>query len=419
MNQTISTARQSRPHRTNSGPITARLLITLGLLTGLAAFSIDLYLPAFPSMTSDLSTSATGVQLSLTAFLVGSGCGQLAFGPWSDRTGRLIPLYAGLVLFVVGGGIAATAPNVLVLVFARLVQGIGGSAGMVLGRAIILDLASGVAAARAMSRLMLISGVAPIIAPIVGGLLTDTIGWRGLLGALAAFGLLTMTLTVLSVRESLPPQRRRELRSSVRPTIASALLSRRYLGYTVAFSFSMAVMLAYISASPFVYQNMIGFSTTAYGLAFAVNAAGLMVCTLLAARLVKKVTPQALTCVGLALSLIASAVILILTLSAQRPEVLIVPMFCAIAPLGLVFGNTTTLALSSVPESVTGVASAVLGALQFTLAGVVAALVGIAGEDTAIPLALTMLGAGAIALTGTFLANTCSTSSTRNRRHSK
>lgn len=389
-----------------TGSVGGGLLFALALLAGLGSFAIDLYLPAFPAMTVDLSTTATGVQLSLTAFLIGAGAGQLVFGPWSDRVGRMVPLFSGITLFLTASVLAVFAGSIEVVVVARLLQGLGGSAGMVIGRAIILDKAEGAAAAKGMSLLMLIGGVAPVLAPIVGGVFAEPIGWRGLLGIVGALGFVAFLAAALFVRESLPRDVREHRRKTGGDGAWKSLVSRGYLGNLTAYAFGMAIMMAYISASPFVYQEMVGLGTIGYGIAFAVNAVGLVTATSISARLVGRVGARSLTITGLAISLVAIMAILVISLSGLSAVWLMAPVFFAIAPLGLVFGNATALALSSVPHTTTGIGSAFLGALQFALAGVVAGLVGIAGEDTAVPLALTMLGAAVIALVGVAIGQT-------------
>jgi DHA1 family bicyclomycin/chloramphenicol resistance-like MFS transporter len=372
------------------------------MLAAVAPFGIDLYLSAFPAMTSDLSTSATGVQLSLTAFLVGAGVGQVVFGPWSDRAGRMVPLLTGLGVFIAASAVAVAAGSIEVLVLARLAQGLGGAAGMVIGRAMILDRESGPAAARALNLMMMIGGVAPVVAPLAGSLLADSIGWRGLLSIVGALGVASLVATLAFVRESRPKAVRDAARTDARGSW-SGLLRRGYVGHVIAFGFGMAIMMAYISASPFVYQDLIGLGTEQYGFAFAVNAIGIVAATAVSARLTKRYSIRTLTAAGLTISLAAVLVILVLTLTGVAAVWLMAPLFFAIAPLGLVFGNATALALSAVPPAATGAASAFLGLLQFVLAGVVAALVGLGGEGTTLPLALTMLGAAVVALLGLLL----------------
>ncbi len=377
------------------------MLITLALLAALAPFGTDLYLSTFPTMVAELSTTTTGVQLSLTAFLLGAGIGQVIFGSWSDRAGRMTPLITGLILFVIASIAAVTAGSIEVLVAARLLQGLGGAAGMVIGRAMILDREEGAAAARALNVMMMIGGVAPVAAPLVGSLLAEDLGWRGLLTIVGSLGAIALLATLLFVRESLPRSVRdaRASRGEER-TAWRALLSRGYLGNVVAFGFSMGIMMSYISASPFVYQEMIGLGTIAFGVAFAVNAVGMVLATALSARLTRRFSLRGLVATGLSVSVSGVLVVLVLTVLSAPPATLVVPLFFCIAPLGLVFGNATAIALSAVPHTMTGTASALLGLLQFVLAGSVAALVGIAGEETTLPLALTMLGSGAVALCG-------------------
>jgi DHA1 family bicyclomycin/chloramphenicol resistance-like MFS transporter len=385
-----------------NGGIGTATLVALAMLAAVAPFGIDLYLSAFPAMTSDLSTSATGVQLSLTAFLVGAGVGQVVFGPWSDRAGRMVPLLTGLGVFIAASAVAVAAGSIEVLVLARLAQGLGGAAGMVIGRAMILDRESGPAAARALNLMMMIGGVAPVVAPLAGSLLADSIGWRGLLSIVGALGVASLVATLAFVRESRPKAVRDAARTDARGSW-SGLLRRGYVGHVIAFGFGMAIMMAYISASPFVYQDLIGLGTEQYGFAFAVNAIGIVAATAVSARLTKRYSIRTLTAAGLTISLAAVLVILVLTLTGVAAVWLMAPLFFAIAPLGLVFGNATALALSAVPPAATGAASAFLGLLQFVLAGVVAALVGLGGEGTTLPLALTMLGAAVVALLGLLL----------------
>lgn len=378
--------------------LSAPLIGTLALLSAIAPFATDLYLSAFPTMTEELSTSATGVQLSLTTFLIGAGLGQLIFGPLSDRLGRRTPLIIGLVIYLAASMVAALAPTVSVLVIARLVQGLSGAAGMVLSRAIISDLAHGVAAARALSIMMLVSSIAPIAAPFAGSILVGSIGWRGLLGIVAGLGALSLILVLVIVRETRGSQSSREASQS---RGRSGLLSRQYVGYTLTYAFAFSTMMAYISASPFVYQDMIGMSEVQYGLTFGLNAIVMAATGAVSARLVGRFSAAQLIRAGLAVNLAAIVVLVALALSSVPPVWLAAPILVAVASLGLIVGNTTALALDAVPGR-GGSASAWLGCLQFVFAGAVSAIVGVGGEGTAVPLALTML-AGSVLATFMFL----------------
>ncbi|MFP3713480.1 multidrug effflux MFS transporter [Puerhibacterium sp. TATVAM-FAB25] len=413
MTDTLTTL--APPRAAEPSTVTPGLLVVLALLSALAPFATDLYLPAFPRMTVDLATDAAQVQLTLTAFLVGVAAGQLVFGPLSDRWGRRGPLVVGAVLCVAASVVAALAPNVAVLVAARLVQGLTGAAGMVVGRAIISDLATGRAAARAFSVMMMVGGIAPILAPFVGSLLVDPVGWRGILWVVAALAAVMLVSVLVVVRETLPAARPGAGRAPV-PTATPAtteaaeagdgapvraLASRAYLGHTLAFGFAFAVMMAYISASPFVYQVMIGMSAMTYGLVFGATALGLLVVSAVSARLVATRPARRLLGVGLGLVLAGSLTLAVLVLTGAPVWSLPVPIFVAVASLGLVLGNATALALAAVPRAA-GTGSAVLGALQFALAALVSPLVGLDGEHTAVPLAVVMVAAAVVAV-GAFL----------------
>lgn len=387
------------PPTTRSQGITTALLLVLGLLSAVAPFATDLYLPAFPEMTTELQASATTVQLTLTAFLVGVTAGQLVFGPLSDRFGRVPPLIAGAVVCVLASAAAVLAPNVGVLIVARLLQGLGGAAGMVIGRAVISDLATGKPAARAFSLMMIVGGVAPVVAPLLGGLLTGPIGWRGLLTIVLGLSIVMLVAVLAVIRETHLRARRDQLRVERQATGSPlrALRSRTFLGYTAVFGFAFAVMMAYISASPFLYQEMIGFGTVAYGIAFGINALALMGVSILSAKLTEKRSVVGVLSLGIVLVLASTVAFAVLVVTSAPVFFLAVPLFTAVGSLGLVLGNATALALGAVP-SAAGSASAVLGALQFGLAALVSPLVSIGGSATAAPLAIVMVASAVIAV---------------------
>lgn len=381
------------------GSISPWLLLVLALLSAVAPVATDLYLPAFPEMTVELQASATAVQLTLTAFLLGLTFGQLAFGPLSDRIGRRAPLVVGTLLCVIASAVAAMAPSVGVLIAARFAQGFTGAAGMVIGRAVISDLATGKSAARAFSLMMIVGGVAPVIAPFAGGLLVGPLGWRGILWVVGGIVVAMFVATVALVRESHPTERRAALKMAAADGISPwrELRSRTYLANTLAFGFGFSVMMAYISASPFVYQVMIGLSPMQYGIAFGVNALGLTAVSALSARLTASVSSRRLLGVGLSLTLIATLSLLTLVLTGAPAWTIAIPIFVAVACQGLILGNATALALAAVPRA-SGSGSAGLGALQFGLGAAVSPLVSLGGEHTALPLAVVMVTLSALAL---------------------
>ncbi|MDR1767085.1 MAG: multidrug effflux MFS transporter [Propionibacteriaceae bacterium] len=381
-------------------PVTGAVLVTLALLSAVAPLATDLYLAAFPQMVKALSTTPSGVQMSLTGFLIGVSVGQLVFGPLSDRLGRMGPLLVGVVVYLASSATAALAPTIAVLVLARLVQGLSGAAGMVISRAVISDIAEGEAAARAFSLMMLVGGVAPVVGPLAGGAMVEAIGWRGLLWVVAAVGGLSLVFVAAFLRETHPKAKR--VKHADGPGL-KVLLTPVYLGNAVALGFAFSTMMAYISASPFVYQTMMGLTEFQYGLAFGVNALVLTAVGGLSAKLVRRHAPSRLARVGLLTNLAAVLVIAAIALFDWPAAFLAIPLAVAVGSLGLVFGNTTALAIGAVRQA-SGLGSAGLGVLQFALAGVVASVVGVGGESTAVPMALTMLAGSLIAIAAMAIA---------------
>lgn len=396
---------QSTTRPTADRAITPALLVTLALLSAVAPFATDLYLPAFPTMVTDLHTTATAVQLTLTAFLLGLAAGQLLFGPLSDRYGRVRPLIVGAVTCVLASAATVFAPTVELLVGARFVQGFAGAAGMVIGRAVIADLATGKAAARAFSLMMIVGGVAPVVAPLAGGFLVGPLGWRGALAVILGLSTLMLAAVLLVVRETHTEHRRAEMRSS-RSTLGSPvrdLLSRTYAGHVLAFCCAFATMMAYISASPFIYQSMMGLSAGQYGAMFGVNALALLGVSALSARLTMRHEVRRIASFGFAAIVVATVSMLILAVSGVPAGWLALPLVVTVGSMGLIFGNTTALALGAAPRAA-GTASAVLGAAQFGLAAAVSPLVSIGGEHTAVPAAIVMVVTSTLAATGFAIA---------------
>lgn len=374
------------------------LLAILALLSAIAPFAIDMYLPAFPQMMTDLDTSATSVQLTLTTFMLGLAVGQLVIGPLSDQFGRRRPLLLGTVVCLVAGALCALAPTIEWLIALRFVQGFSGAAGVVLARAIITDIARGMQAAQMFSLMMTVGGIAPVLAPLVGSGVIHGFGWRGVFWVLAGLNLLMIIGAILLVKESLPPERRSA--GGFRVLVSNAgqvLRNRHYLGFTLTFAFSMTAMFAYIAASPFVLQNIIGLGTTSYSLVFAAIALGLTITSVLSARVVSRVGPIRLTFIGVGTLLAGSAgLLLVITLGGTPAIPILVLLFVTVSALGLILGNATALATAQVTKYA-GTGSAMLGALQFTLAAVASPLVGVAGEQSAVPMAVTMVVASSIA----------------------
>ncbi|WP_051299961.1 multidrug effflux MFS transporter [Actinomadura rifamycini] len=367
------------------------LIAVLGALTAIAPLSTDLYLPALPEVADDLSTGAALTQLTLTGCLIGLALGQAVAGPLSDALGRRRPLLAGMVVYSAASLLCAFAPTVETLVGARFVQGAAGAAGIVIARAIVRDLYEGVAAARFFSMLMLVTGLAPILAPVAGGQLLRVVPWPGLFAALAAVGVALFFAALLGLRETLPPGERQTggVRATLR-TFGALLRDRSFAGYVLTIGLSFGAMFAYISGSPFVLQDVYGLSAQEFSTAFGVNAVGIMVAGQVGGRLAGRVALGRLLATGLGIVVAGGALLLVAVLAGLGLPGVLPGMLLVASGQGLVLPNATALALSGRAPRIAGSASALLGVGQFTLGGAAGPLAGIGGEDTAVPMAVSI-----------------------------
>ncbi|WP_107047377.1 Bcr/CflA family multidrug efflux MFS transporter [Streptomyces sp. NRRL F-2664] len=373
------------------------LLVTfiLGGLTALPPLSMDMYLPALPQVTDVLNSPAATIQLTLTACLAGMALGQLVIGPMSDRWGRRRPLLAGMVVYVLATALCALAPTAELLISFRLLQGLAGSAGVVIARAVVRDLYDGDEMARFFSTLMLISGAAPIVAPLIGGQVLRFADWRGVFVVLTAVGTLLTLLVWRGLGETLPPERRHTggVGSALR-TMRGLLGDRVFTGYTLTGGFAFAALFSYISASPFVVQEIYGASPQTFSLLFGLNSVGLILVGQINGKLlVGRVSLDKVLAVGLAV-VTAATVSLLLMATGVFGEVGLVPiataLFVLMSAMGIVLPNTNAQALMRTPHAA-GSASALLGTCSFLVGAIASPLVGIAGEDTAVPMALVQL----------------------------
>src|SRR2546423_12636585 len=360
--------------------------------------SIDMYLPAFPRLTGHFHASESQVQLTLTACLAGLALGQLLYGPVSDALGRRRPLYAGLVAYVVTSALCVVAPSVAVLTGLRFVQGLGGAAGIVIARAVVRDMYSGIAAARYFSALMLVNGLAPMLAPLAGSQVLRFSSWKGVFVALTGYGLVLVLGVALALPETLPPERRRRggLRDTLR-TFGRLSRDRLFVAYALGGGLVFAAMFAYISGSPFVTQEVYGVSKQTFGLIFGVNALGIVLFSQLNGWLLGRFSPSALLSAALLLNLVGGLGVLAAVASGSHQlRWLLPPLFLVVASIGVVVPNTTALALAGHPETA-GSASALLGLGQFVFGAAAAPLVGLGGKGTALPMAVVIasLGLGA------------------------
>ncbi|MGP3979600.1 multidrug effflux MFS transporter [Streptomyces sp. KR80] len=394
----IPNQRATGRQRETAEPRRTALLVTLvlGGLTALPPLSMDMYLPALPEVTAALRSPAATVQLTLTACLAGMALGQLVVGPMSDKWGRRRPLIVGLVGYVVATALCAFAPTAELLIGFRLLQGLAGAAGIVIARAVVRDLYDGVAMARFFSTLMLVSGVAPVVAPLIGGQVLRITDWRGVFWVLTAVGGLLTVVVARYLRETLPPERRHGggLPATLR-TIRGLLADRVFTGYVLTGGFSFAALFAYVSASPFVVQEIYGASPQTFSLLFGLNSIGLVGVGQLSGKvLVGRVSLDKTVGAGLSLITLAATALLLMA-SGVFGEVGLAPiaagLFVLMSAMGLALPNTNALALMRTPHAA-GSASALLGTSSFLIGAVASPLVGIAGEDTAVPMAVVQLG---------------------------
>ncbi|ACV07017.1 multidrug effflux MFS transporter [Kytococcus sedentarius] len=369
-----------------------QLVLVLGALTALGPLTIDTYLPALPAIQDELLTTQAAVQLTLSGTLLGMGLGQLVNGPASDAFGRRRPLLVGLALHVVASLLCATATSVTVLAAARLLQGLATSAVSVTAMAMVRDHFAGRAAARTMSHLALVNGAAPVLAPTLGGLILTRTDWRGVFLVLGGIALVQLLLAALFLRESLPPQRRRSLRpAALLGTYRGILSDPDFLLLAATAGLMFAAMFSYISGASFVLQGGFGLSEQQFGLAFGANAVGLVVLAQVNGRAVQRWHPLRLLTTGITMGVTgALGVVLCALLGIGGLWGVVVPLFVAVSAGGLSFPNGPALALTRHGEAA-GSATAVLGALQFSISGVTTPLAGLLPGEGALPMGLAML----------------------------
>jgi MFS transporter, DHA1 family, multidrug resistance protein len=382
------------------------LIAVLGGLTAFGPLSMDLYLPAFPVLADELGATQAQVQLTLTADVIGLVAGQLGLGPLSDAWGRRRLLLGATVVCAVASLLCALAPSAALLTVWRFIQGFSGGGGIVLARAVASDLTSGVTAARLFSLFMTLSSVAPIIAPVIGGVLLAWTGsWPVMFYLLAAVNAALATAIWFVVPESLPAAERHSggLRQTGR-AFRDLLRDRVFLGYALTVAFAYASLFGYISGSSFALQEHYDLSATQFSAVFGLNAAGMVVLGLLNARLVRRFPVRRLLVVGLVGSSIAAAVLVLAVTAGASLGVLAVlpPLFVVVATRGLVSSNATVLGVERGGRAA-GSASAVLGACMFGGGVLVTPLVGLGPEGSPVPMALVVAGGAVLALLATVL----------------
>ncbi|WP_336781788.1 multidrug effflux MFS transporter [Paenibacillus illinoisensis] len=376
----------------------AGLALLLGLFSTLGPFTIDMYLPAFPEIAATFNTNASFVQFSLTACLLGLGAGQLVMGPLSDAYGRRTPLLIAMAAYIICSLACAYAPNIGLLILFRFTQGFSASAGIVISRAIARDLYSGHELTKFFSLLLLVGNLGPLAAPIAGSGVLSFTTWIGVFISLSVLGVFLWAMTKWRLKETNPPERRVAPNFKLQLRNYGQLLrDRKFVGYMLAQGIMTAGVFAYVAGTPFIYQNIYGVTPTVFAILFASNGISLIIGSQLVGRLAQRISEQTLLLSGLWLALVASIAALMVTLAHGPLFALVIPLFFFVCSIGITSTAAFPLAMESQGKSA-GSAAALLGVVPFLLGALVAPLVGIAGEDTAVPLGLTLLGTSIVAI---------------------
>ena len=380
-----------------------RTILILGALSAFGPLAIDFYLPAFPAMALAFATDEQHVQLTLAAYFFGLSIGQLAYGPVADRFGRRIPLLIGVGLFTAASLACAYAPNLDWLIGARFVQALGGCAGMVISRAVVSDKCDAVGSAKVFSQLMLVMGLAPILAPMLGGVLVNTAGWQSIFLVLTGFSALAGLAVALGLPESMPAHLPRQPLSGALRQYGRLLKDPAYLGHALTGGIAIAGMFSYIAGSPFVFIKLYGVPAEHFGWFFGANAAGFILVAQVNARLLARRGPAFLLArtvwiyLGAGLALLAVS-----ALHTAQLWPLLIPLFVCIASLGCILPNASACAMNG-QGARAGSASAMLGCLQFSVAAGASALVGVLHDGSAMPMAMVISLCGILVVSAAML----------------
>ncbi|BDZ53952.1 multidrug effflux MFS transporter [Agromyces marinus] len=374
-------------------------VLVLGALTALGPFTVDLYLPAFPALESELGVSASAVQVTLTGTMIGFGLGQLVVGPWSDKVGRRLPLILATLLHIAASVAVALAPDIVWLSVFRLMQGFGAAAGGVVAMAMVRDLFGGKPLVRMLSRLALVNGLAPVLAPVIGSQLLQFMDWRGVFWVLAGYGAAVVLAVSFFIVETLPESKRHVAgHSSVRERYRALFRDRIYLGAAIIGGMTFTGLFAYLTTSSFLFQQVYGFTPQEFGLLFAVNSVGVIIGVQTSSRLIRgPVPPQYVLAVTTIVHAAMAIAIIVLDSSGAGLWGTAIPLWIFILACGFAFPAVQVLALAH-HGSEAGTAASLLGALNFGLAGAISPLIGLFGVNSAVPMGSFMLGAASIAI---------------------
>ncbi|MEK3910006.1 MAG: multidrug effflux MFS transporter [Candidatus Pristimantibacillus sp.] len=375
-----------------------RFALLLGTFSALGPFTIDMYLPSFPEIVAQFGTTASLVQLSLTACLLGLGLGQLVMGTLSDVHGRRKPLLICMILYLAASFTCALAPNIEFFIVVRFLQGFAASAGIVISRAIVRDVYNGHELTKFFSLLMLVSNLAPLVAPVVGSGIISFTTWVGVFVVLGLIGIFLSIMTTWKLDETLPVEQRVPSNfMQVLRNFKSLLKDPQFAGYALAQGIMIAGVFAYVSGTPFIYQNIYGASPQLFAILFGSNGISLIIGSQIVGRLTHRVSERSFLLTGLLLAGCSSAAVLIAALVHGPLWALVIPLFFFVASIGMTATASFSLAMEH-QSHVAGSAAALLGLIPFILGAVVSPLVGIAGEHTAVPLGVIILSTSVIAL---------------------
>ncbi len=376
----------------------AELIVLLGALTAFTPVSIDMYLPALPTIGAALAAEPGHVQLSLASFFLGLATGQSFYGPISDRFGRKRPLYGGLSLFALASAGCAMATSIDMLIVLRFFQALGACSGQVMARAVVRDLFEPRESARVFSLLLLVMGVSPILAPLVGGQIIELFDWRMVFWVITAFALLGLAGAILRIPETHRPENKRSLQLKNVIAVYSELITDRvFMGYAVTGGLAMGGLYTYIVATPFVFIQLFHVPTNHFGLFFGINACGLIGASQLNVRWLRRYDTDAIIRKVLLIEAVTGTALLASTaLGLVGLTGTAMLLFVYVSSVGCLFPNTTALAMAEHGNKA-GSASALVGTLQFTLAAIAASAVGASNNGTALPMAAGIAACGASA----------------------
>ncbi|MCR2822310.1 multidrug effflux MFS transporter [Lederbergia panacisoli] len=375
-----------------------RFALLLAAFSALGPFTFDMYLPAFPQLTEFFGTSASAIQVSITACLLGVGVGQIVMGPLSDVHGRRKPLWIATIVYALASFGCALSPNIATFIALRFLQGFAASAGMVISRAIVRDQYSGVELTKFFSLLTMIGNLAPLLAPIAGSAVISFTSWNGVFVFLGFLGIFLTSITTWKLKETLPVEKRVSSNfTELLRNFKTLIQNRTFMGYALAQGIMMAGIFAYISGTPFIYQKIYGVSPQVFAFLFAMNGISLIIGAQTVRRLAGRIPERRILLIGMSLAFITSIAVLIVVLSHGPLYSLVIPLFLFVASLGLIGPVTFTLAMES-QGHIAGSAAALLGVLPFLLGSITSPLVGIAGEYSAIPFGVIIFTTSSLAI---------------------